>query len=826
MRTKLSLPHAVAFLLLLAGAALTAWGLSQIGRPVQGRNLLVWLGVFGVVAAMVFGAKLRPASAGLLLAAAFTLACGQLLPVLVVGWFAAASVLVGAFALRHLGCHETQASPLTSFLVGAGFLGTLAGLMAHYPINYPGVYAIGLAIPLVLGRRRLVRWMHAAADLRRGGGVLAPLTERWLESAIVVAALLHFAIAFVPEIGYDALAMHLFVAEALRNRHQWGFDVDLYVWAVLPLLVDWIYTIVNMLGGESAARLVNVCFVFALAALVRELVRWAGGNRIAERWALLIFLVTPLTFTESSSLFIEGGWSAFLVAGMLAMLKVLDGSAGSKKEGIPVAGLLFGFALASKAVTLALLPAMFLVMLARPSAWLGASHVRPLLKGLAFGAAIGGVPYVTAWVITGNPVFPFFDALFKSPFYILATLSSFGFSGVNFEPPPFERYLTWNTIYRVTFDSPRYLEGAAGAAGFQWLTLLVPCAVLLVLRAESRRRALVLLVLGVAGVAGVFQQTAYLRYVFPALAVLIALVGVGLGHLSTVRGAIVWTSAAAGVALLNIVYFHVAASYPNFPLDAALSPAPRAELVASRHPLRAVVPVVNELDRINPAVVWVADPQATGLAGDALYPGWYNFRFMNEFANARTEQQMVELMNRRGADIAVVDPQWNLAHFVQPSIDTLLKVTEEVASSGPVSVRRLKASQPFTRELAASPDFADPSAWTLVPGARYDAAQQAMVVVPQAAAFQRVAVVPGRKYLNTHSSRCEGADTLGRLQLNWLDASNRHIAVSSKSYRCRAAWDTHTLEVRAPRDAVAALVFTSGHVGGPVTVKLNSFKSR
>ena len=36
---------------------------------------------------------------------------------------------------------------------------------------------------------------------------------------------------------------------------------------------------------------------------------------------------------------------------------------------------------------------------------------------VALGAAIAAPPYVTAWVKAGNPVFPYFNDVFRSPHY-------------------------------------------------------------------------------------------------------------------------------------------------------------------------------------------------------------------------------------------------------------------------------------------------------------------------------------------------------------------------------------------------------------------------
>ena len=35
-----------------------------------------------------------------------------------------------------------------------------------------------------------------------------------------------------------------------------------YVWAVMPMLGDWLFSVGYMLGGETAARLINVGFIY------------------------------------------------------------------------------------------------------------------------------------------------------------------------------------------------------------------------------------------------------------------------------------------------------------------------------------------------------------------------------------------------------------------------------------------------------------------------------------------------------------------------------------------------------------------------------------
>ncbi|WP_395687235.1 hypothetical protein [Caenimonas koreensis] len=803
-----------ALALLLAAVVLTVRGLPQIGWPVTGpaNPLYVWAAVMAVSLFAIVATGLRPAVVAAALAAVFAVAAGQAGAVLAVLLFVAASVVVGGYLLRALGAPQLAQGFVFAFVTGAGSLGTASGLLAHWPVNYPGVYGLALALTLVLDRRRCVGWFHAARDFLRGGGPRATVAQRVLEAAIVTAALVHYAVAFAPEIGSDALAVHLFIAERMRTGHMWNFDVDTYVWAVMPALVDWIYAIVDMLGGEVAARLVNVTFVLVLARMVRDLVLWAGGSSGGARWAVLLFLVTPLTFTESHTLFIEAGWSAFMVAGTFAVLKLLDSKPGDDDPDarglLPAAGLLLGLALAAKAVTLSLLPALAIVMLARRSTWFGRAHNGTLAKALLIGIVIGGIPYLTAWVITANPVFPFFNGVFKSPL----------FPPENFEPPPFERYLRWDTLYRMLVESARYLEAKPGASGFQWLLLLVPCAIAAVAVKATRWRSSVLLVVGIGGVATVFQQTAYLRYIFPCVVVLMAVVGVGLTHLmERAWSGALWAGAATAAVALNIAYFHSGAAYLDLPWRAMLSQTARTELLEGRRPERLLAQSINALNAPASPVMWIAYLGAAGLRSDALYAQWYNHKFAAEFLAATTEDKMLELIGRRGVEFVVFDSQVRV-----DSAPALLKVTDEVANIGGVSLRRVKSGLRYLKEMAVSPDFHNAAAWGLTPGATIDSA--GLRLSANSGAYQKIAVVPGRKYLNSVSVRCDAPDTTGRLQINWVDASQKILTTSAKTYVCGPNWSVNEQEVTAPSGAAYGMLYAWGQAGGPLTVRMNSLK--
>src|SRR4030095_122600 len=83
---------------------------------------------------------------------------------------------------------------------------------------------------------------------------------------------------------------------------------------------------------------------------------------------------------------------------------------------------------------------------------------------LCLGAMIAGFwPYAYAWYATGNPVFPYFNAIFKSPF----------FAPHNFANVLYPGGISFADFYQLTFSSAKHLEGWDGAIGFA-MTLLLP----------------------------------------------------------------------------------------------------------------------------------------------------------------------------------------------------------------------------------------------------------------------------------------------------------------------------------------------------------------
>jgi len=765
--------------------------------------LLVLGGGSAAVAGLTAVLRCGPLAAGLLLLVAAAVVAGAAWPLLVTLGCCVSWLIVGDALLRAVK-DEAVEGAWVRLLAGGTAMGTVVGLLAHQPINGPALAGLLLLAPAVFapGSRRRVAAMLGEAMLR----LAAPATSgQGLGITLAALGLVHVVAALLPELAHDGLAYQMFVPAHLASRGEWGFDASLYVWAVLPMLGNWLFALGYMLAGEIGARLINCLFVLVLAWLIYECVTWAGGSPRAAAWAAILHLSSPLTFTASSSLFVESVWACLVVGAVLLLLRWASAGGG---PGLAATGLLVGGALATKSITLVILPPVALtVLLGWPRAVLGLGLAATLRASLLV-LLVGGVPYATAWWLTGNPLFPFYNGVFRSEF----------FPPTNVIDERWHAGLSWDLPYALTFDSGRYVEGRPGAAGFQWLALLPAATV--ALAGCRHRRGLGLLVGGIAAFAAVFVLSSYLRYVYPAACLLNAAVPVGLFLLPRA-----WQPLVSGllglVVLLNCGFLNAGPNgYDDFPLQTLLSPRHREAYLADRVPMRKVVAVVNEHNVEGSPVAVLGPPLAAGLAADALYADWYNQRFADAVAAAADTDALAAALREHGAVFVILDDQWD-----SPLKRAMVElVTEPIFSHRGVALRRIREVYRFPSELLSSPRFTDGSAgWTQVPCVGRTAAGELIVSEP-CHAHQTVPVGPDLRYRLAVTARSADRPAQGRLQVVWLDASGQPLRADIEVFSCAATPEEHVAVVTAPAGTAAAQVYACGHTTDAIIVTEVSFR--
>jgi 4-amino-4-deoxy-L-arabinose transferase-like glycosyltransferase len=796
------------WLALLAGVIAGAYGLSAVayltslpwtaGGCIRFGVTLAVLVILVPAVARVF--RLGVVAATVTVSAGILVALGALLSLLIVGLLGLASIVVGS-RLRRLWLDDARApdDSLIDMLVGLGAYGTLISVLAHVPIAHPATYALLIGLPIALDRHAVVHRLR----LYRSAFLSEPRQPlvAWVAG---VMAVIYAITALMPEIGFDSLAMHLFIPTHLAINRGWSFDPARYSWALFPTLVDFLYGIVYVLDGERAARLLNAAFVSVLAALVYRIASLAGATRAWAWFGAALTLATPIVFMIGSSLFIDTIWSAFTVGSVLLLLR--PAVAGQPPRAWITAAALAGFAAASKAVTLPLLPVLAALVALQYRSLQPKGSMRVLGLAAAAFAVFGLKPYLTAWLVSGNPVYPFFMQVFggEPPFPFWAT-----------GPHHFSEPLTWTTIYDATFVSTRFVEGRAGSPGFQWILLLPAAVVALV--ATRHRRGLLVAVAGLLMIALVFHFMAYLRYVIPAFCLLIAAIAVaGTAMQQRSRLAGFGYAAAGAVAIgANLVFLNAAGFYASYPVESVLTANRRRAFLEAERPVLAAIDVARRLPSAGERLAIFGQPAFAAAPGrELVHPSWYTPLFLRDVDDLRTPTQLADRLADWNVRYVVVEE--GLANARLPLLAE--RATKPVAVFRGVSVREVPRESRFRKELLQDAAFEGTRGWTLVDGARHDASQRLLAVTVHAPAYQVVPVKPGRVYFNAVRARCPDAAGQARVQVNWLDAQQRFIRSDLKVFDCTAQWTEREQEVAAPPRAGFAVVYASSANASPVQI--------
>ena len=741
-------------------------------------------------------------AAALIVAVTLTL-LGALWPLLIVAAFALASALVG----RRLRRWWRDAPPATELLLdivlGAGVYASLIGVLAHWPVAHSALYAALIALPIVWDRHAALTIVLAVANGARR--TTAPFAA-WIAATL---AIVYAIVALFPELSWDGLAMHLFIPGHVAAHRMWSFDPERFSWALMPALGDWLFAIVYLLDGERGVRVLNAGCSLLLAALVHRLAELGGASRGWSWFAAALWLATPVVFAVSASSFIDAEWTLFVLAGVYALL--LPGVPGQPPYRWITAGALLGCAAAAKAVTLPMLPVIALMALAGRDTLRVRGSVQVLLWAALAFVVIGGKPYATAWALTGNPVYPFYVGIFGGPAF------EFWSDG----PQHFRRPLSWTTLYDATFATQGYIEGRTGAAGFQWLLLLPAAALALV--ATRHRRGLLLLVTGVAMLVAIFVFQSYLRYVLPALGLLVAAIGVAATAARELRGSNgVVLGAAGAIALgLNVAYLNATSTYIGFPIEVVASEQARQDHIAQTLPIRRAAELAAQLPDAGRIAFFSQPAFASASHADVVNMSWYTPRFLRAIREAGSTEALTRTLLDWNVRYVLTDEWWN-----EPQVRRRLEsATVPLVDFHGAAIREVRRDFAFEQEYLQNAELSAPTGWHLVGSAKYDAERRVLIVTAESPAYQLVRTRPGTAYRNTVRARCTGSAT-ARVQVNWLDASEKFISTSLQSFACGEAWTEKTQEVVAPRDAAMAVVYATGGASAPVEIGAVSLRGR
>jgi hypothetical protein len=405
-------------------------------------------------------------------------------------------IAVSAMALGSIFVPEDLAArvPL-SVLAGVALLCGIDGWLLPFPIHGHTAYALVL---LTLG---IARWPAVLSMAR-------PLTRSWtaaVASAPHAALLAVFAMgvistcAWVPTIHYDDLAYHLGLPYQLDMLGYYRMDAGSQLWALSAWAGDVVQGVAQVVAGSEARGAVDVLWLILTATMMWGLCE-ALGLSPRMRWlAVAIYASLPMTAGTLTSMHTEGATAAVAVG--VALL--IQRTAVPSRRQLLLVALLFGLLLGLKVSNLMIAGPLGLWLLWQ---WRAKLPWRALPLAVVLALFVAGSSYFYAYLLTGNPVLPVFNAFFHSPY--------FGFW--NFHDTTWDAGFRWRIPWDLTFHTSKYVESWDGAGGFILLALLGS-----LLMAMTHRRARPLALIASVAFLLPLTQIQYLRYAYPAMALLV-----------------------------------------------------------------------------------------------------------------------------------------------------------------------------------------------------------------------------------------------------------------------------------------------------------------
>jgi len=581
---------------------------------------------------------------------------GNIWPLLLNLIIIVSSLSVGKYLYDVLIIKNDSKNILDFILIGIGLIGTFVGLIAHTKYNFPGTYGIILMLPIFL-QRKYISSLFLRFSSRPKEKYKFNFTNMAIQSLLVI----YFLYSLMPETGHDALATHLFIPAFISYKHEWGFNPELYVWSVTPMLGDWIYSISYMLGGEVASKLVTFMFICILAYLIEQLTQWAAAKKNIENISSLLFLSTPLVFLECKQAFIDSIWAAFVMASFIKFSSFFFSQKKDILSGSKFFAFYNAFAFQTKAVSftsqLAIFPLIIYDILTKKSY---KKYANFFLYALIATLIIGFIPYYTAYIKTGNPVFPLYNNIFKSIYFPFAAFENAFYPGG----------LHWDFIYKITFHTHRYLESYDGGVGFTYFVFLLPSVAL----AYKNYKIIFLAFLAFFLVFFTFQGTAYLRYILPffALANVIIVASIYSNNIGKYKKKIL-ISILIFLIILNLIFFKSAVHYSQpLELKALISEEGRASFLKKAIPIRSAFEIVNELNTEGKPVLIFGNEAATGLNSDAVYVSWYNPKIVDMLTNANDVSSVLASLKYFNVEFIIID------YGVLPAVLNPLRIRKNI----------------------------------------------------------------------------------------------------------------------------------------------------
>lgn len=592
--------------------------------------------------------------------------CGLLLIYLFLGtgiistlsviFFLASAHTTGFIALKlTYGTRRQNLGGTESLIIGLLLWIAIGGILIHFPINRRWLYILLFALPLLWGLyRNSSNLLHTYTEELR-------YLRTWIQNIplpllVICVALIAWVarFTFFPTVGLDDNGNHLRLWIELLYQKKYSFDVITQIWEVAPFAVNLLHALTSLMAGEDARGAMDLALMLLLLRQMMGILETLNLTAVDRLLILLLTLSTPMLGVLLTSLQTELFLALLCTTGMQLILNCDEGWKGRNVLAV--------FAIAALCVATKLpgivLGLLILLTLLIKLRFFKPSNFSPLknpklsmvLLLLGIMSFVAFHAYVTAYWITGNPVFPLYNGIFKSPFFWPS----------NFSHDLYMKGFSFKNYWNVFFKTSEFYESKDFVAGFQYLFLL-PLALLVLWRREVPRSILLLLLPLLGFGLLMFQAMQYWRYIFPVMPLACLVIAVLLlpsknFFPSMAKGLIV------ACIILNFFFFPGISWMFMHSLQSLYTQSGKNELTEWLAGDKTITEYLNENSPGARVLYLPTRPFGASLKGTPIYIDWYSPARVDRFLNIKTSEEMASFIRDEKVQFFI----WDLRNQSQP----------------------------------------------------------------------------------------------------------------------------------------------------------------
>ncbi|MCX2545079.1 hypothetical protein [Pseudomonas sp. COW5] len=564
--------------------------------------------------------------------------------------FICSSCILGRWALGFVSPSDAEKTHfLRALLVGITLYIALFSTLIHFPINTRLLYfGILLAPFLALAQSSFRSALSSALRNRISGGSERIRTFSFrsvIACTFIIGYVLQFA--FFPSIGSDDNVLHLRMWTELANTQVFSFNIQQQIWSVAPFAFDLLHSIVSILANADARGGLNLTFTVLLIYTLWSLTSSLLKNSSDSLLVVLLFcstpIIAPLLIYLQTELFL-----AFLVTSAVKILLETETDAAASKliAIVSVAALCAATKLPGMVLGVLVFAAYIPVFLKERDRFALQKSAHPILACtvlIAIFSFSALQSYGYSWITTGNPFFPLYNEIFKSPYYPL----------VNFADPLYQKGFTLQSFWALFYNTSKHYESLNFVAGFQYLYLLPLGLVALIASRKLSNITKFALVLPTVGFGLVmFSAAQYWRYLFPILPLASVVLGcLMLAVSGTAKRMTRWVF--MFFIAVNIYFLPGIAWFLTTPAQDAFTDIEKSSLTEQLAPSKAITDYLNSTTH-NPVVLYdVSASFGATLRGQPIYISWYSPSQTRAFGQVKNID-----------DIATIIEKWKVQYVI------------------------------------------------------------------------------------------------------------------------------------------------------------------